>query len=255
MAYCGYDNLAAGMLKENLGVISEESMELVLQTAARSLHTKGILIHLKEEEAESAFVEGFKDLLDDMANSSYFLRCYNETEYGQFVLTSHSGRNGFVYHLVSNEIVHILRYSNMDNLLDEITGFFNPVFHKDPVDLEFVLPENRFQQFIASLQNIDQKDHFLVPAWAVGEHEIGTFIEDYFENNGNIVNMSLFFTKENELPAFSEVFLILVSDERVWVMKNINKDKGQEPIIKIQAVSEFEWKQMISDLLAPLKEH
>lgn len=69
LAYCGYDGMAADMLRENLGDISEESWEMVLQTAARSLYSKGILLNLNEDSIDDSFVDGFKDLLDDMASS------------------------------------------------------------------------------------------------------------------------------------------------------------------------------------------
>lgn len=53
------------------------------------------------------------------------------------------------------------------------------------------------------------------------------FIQDYHNNNGKIVNMSLIGTEENSLPVFSDVYLLLITDDRagrcIVVMKIRNK--------------------------------
>ncbi len=252
LAYRGYDEMAAGMLKGNLGDISEESMELVFQTAARSLHTKGILMHLNEEDLENSFVDGFKEILDDLANSLYFLRCFNETEYGQFVLTIHKGKKGFVYHLVSNEIVHVLNYIERDLLVNEIIGFFKPAFNNRN-EMQFTLSESQFQKLMEEIQSTN--DHRQLLDETVNEKLIlEYFIHDYHKNNGKIVNMSLIGTEENSLPAFSDVYLLLITDERVWMMHNSNKDNEQEPIITIKSINEQEWGEIVNSLIDSVKE-
>lgn len=252
LAYCGYEEMAAGMLKGNLGDISEESMELVFQTSARSLHTKGILLQLNQDDIENSFVDDFKGILDDLASSHYFLRCFNETEYGQFVLTVHKGRKGYVYHLVSNEIVHVLNYLERDLLANEIIGFFNPPF-KNKNEITFTLSEAQFQKLMEELQS--KNDHRQLLAEIENNQLIvDKFIQDYHENNGNIVNMSIIHTEENTLPAFSEVYLLLITNERVWMMHNSNIDKEQEPIITIKTIDEQEWKVIINRLIDSVKE-
>lgn len=256
LTYCGYDGIAIGMLKGNLGEISEEAMEFVLQTAARSLHTKGILRHLNEDELESSFVDGFKEILDDLATSKYFLRCYNETEYGEFVLTAHKGRNGFVYHLVSNEIVHILNYIDKDRFIQEITGFFNPVFQQNNIN-KFLLSESQFQQLMEELQRKDDSSHVLenMPWLKKDQSSVEKFIGNYLVNGGKIVNLSLIFTEEDALPTFSEVYLLLLTDEQVWTIRNINENKEQEPILTIETIQEQEWIGIIDSLISLVKEY
>lgn len=247
LSYCGYDGMAAGMLKEAIGEVSEEGLELVFQTAARSLFTKGILLNLDEENSESSFIEGFRELLDDMANSETLLRCFNENEHGQFILTAHQGRNGYVYHLVSNEIVHVLNYISKDELKSEMMTFFGPPFLQPGTESHsFTCTEEQFQILIEGLQGnhvsaihgLNQSDPSLLE-----------FITDYQSTGGNLVNMAVLKTEEESLPAFLEVYIMLMSKERTWAIRNINPEKDQEPLLIIQTLPEPDWDTLVTRLI------
>jgi hypothetical protein len=254
LAYCGYEDMAAGMLKENLGEISEESWELVFQTAARSLLSKGILLNLNEEDTAHSFVDGFKDLLDDMANSTYMLRGYNETENGQFVLTVHQGKHGLVYHLVSNQIIHVLNYIKRDELFKEMTEFFRPML-SDERNLSLSCTEEDFHLLNNNLQNNGDLHSFIRSDHPLGEHQhiLESYVNDYRRQEGNLVNVSLIKTEENQLPAFVEVYLLLISDERTWVIRNTNPDKSQEPQLTIQTINAANWQELLNDLISSVR--
>ena len=255
LAYCGYDGMAAGMLRENLGDISEESWEMVLQTAARSLHSKGILLNLNEDDLDHSFVEGFKDLLDDMASSAYMIRCYNENENGQFVLTVHQGKNGLVYNLVSNQIIHILNYINSERLKEELTAFFQPNFNLSANHLSFSCNEEDFHLLNESLENDEDFNSIIHSGRLLGENSLGleTYVQDYKQQQGNYLNISLIKTEENELPAFKEVYLLLVGHERTWSIHNPNLDKNQDPELMIQAISKSDWQGMLNRLITSMR--
>jgi hypothetical protein len=74
-------------------------------------------------------------------------------------------------------------------------------------------------------------------------------------NSGKIVNLSLIFTEEDALPAFSEVYLLLLTDEQVWTIRNINENKEQEPILTIETIQEQEWIGIVDSLIALVKEY
>ncbi|WLR55423.1 hypothetical protein LC048_24725 [Mesobacillus subterraneus] len=82
LAFCQYDGLASSILKESVGDVTEEGIELIFQTASRSLFTKGILLNLDEGKPNKAFDEGFSEILQDMATSNNMFRAYNENENG-----------------------------------------------------------------------------------------------------------------------------------------------------------------------------
>lgn len=247
LSYCGYDGLAAGMLKEAIGEVSEEGLELVFQTAARSLFTKGILLNLNEENSETSFVEGFRELLDDMANSETLLRCFNENEHGQFILTAHQGRNGYVFHLVSNEIVHVLNYISKDGLKSEMLTFFGPPLIKDDAAAHsFTCTEEQFQTLIEGLQGSSPT---AIHGLNQGDPSLVEFIRDYQSTGGNLVNMAVLKTEEESLPEFLEVYILLLSKERTWAIRNLNADKDKEPFLIIQTLPESGWDTLVARLI------
>jgi len=255
LAFCGYDEMAAGMLKENLGEISEESWEMVFQTASRSLYSKGILLNLYEEDANQSFIFGFKDLVDDLANSNYMIRCYNETEYGQFVLIIHQGKNGFVYHLIINQIIHVLNYVKDENLVEAITAFFHPVFSHDETEIAVSCSEEDFECLKGILQTDSELESLIDknPSLAKILPELELIIDDSKRQGGNLVNISLIHTDEKVLPILEEVYLLLIAPERTWTIFNSNSDKNQEPKLMIQTLNEVKWRQMINDFISSMK--
>lgn len=240
LAFCQYDGLASSILKESVGDITEEGIELIFQTASRSLFTKGILLNLHEEHPNKAFIEGFSELLQDLANSNNMLRAYNENENGQFVLTAHSSRNGFIFHLVSNQIVHVLSELNQEELIGEITAFFQPQF-KNWDSMQFSVKEKDFEEFMQSVK--------LQKSINLGE-KADQFVNDFHENKGNIVNFSLIRTEDEGLPHFLEVVMLLVGKDRIWTIKE--ETVGSEKNIIIKTLHTIEWQQLLESILSQL---
>jgi hypothetical protein len=240
LAVCQHDELASSILKESVGDVTEEGIELIFQTASRSLFTKGILLNLDEEHPNKSFIEGFNELLHDLACSNYMFRAYNENENGQFVLTAHTSRNGFIFHIVSNQIVHVLCEMESDDLIEEITAFFQPQFNSWD-KLQFSMEEENFQSFIHSLQSRKS-----IELGSAAEH----FASDFYENGGNIVNFSLLRTEDAGLPYFLEVVLMLAGNERTWTITEVNLD-GKKNII-IKTLHKIEWDELLGKIISKM---
>jgi hypothetical protein len=240
LAFCRHDGLASSVLKESTGEVAEEGIELILQTASRSLFSKGILLNLVEERPDKAFTEGFKDLLDDLASSNNMFRAYNENENGQFVLTSHSSRNGFILHIVSNQIVHVLCEMELKDMIEEITAFFQPRFNSWD-SLKFSMEEDNFQSFIQSLQSKKP-----IELGSAAEQ----FASDFYENEGNIVNFSLIRTENDGLPNFLEVVLLLTGKKHTWTITEEHGD-GRKKII-IKTLHKNEWDELFKKVLSSM---
>lgn len=240
LAFCQHDGLASSILKESAGEVSEEGIELILQTASRSLFSKGILLNFEEEQPDKAFTEGFNELLDDLASSNYMFRAYNENENGQFVLTSHNSRNGFIFHIVSNQIVHVLCEMELDDMIEEITAFFEPHFNSWDT-LQFSMEEENFQSFITSLQSRKPL-------------ELGSaaeqFASDFYENGGNIVNLSLLRTEDDGLPNFLDVVLLLTGKARTWTITE--EHVGGKKKIIIKTLHKIEWDELLKKVLSSM---
>lgn len=238
LALCQHDALASSILKESVGDVNEEGIELIFQTASRSLFTKGILLKLEEGHPDNAFTEGFSELLHDLATSNNMFRSYNENENGQFVLTAHSSRNGFIFHLVSNQVVHVLCELELDELVEEVTAFFQPQFNNWD-SMQFSVKEKHFEELIRSIQ-LKEKINTGLAA--------DQFAKDFHEKHGNIVNFSLIRTEDEELPHFLEVVMLLAGKERIWAIKE-EELEGEKNII-IKTLHKVEWQQLLESTLS-----
>lgn len=240
LALCGYDEIASGMMHENLGEVSEESWELVLQTAARSLYSKGILLELDDQDVNHSFIGGFREIIDDLAESKHIIRCYTETNNGPFILTLHRGKNGLVFHLIINEFVHVLKYINSEKLLTEITDFYNPKFVKDSPNLSFSLSESEFESFVEHLQNNRDITEFinLNPTLKRNLFSAKAYAIDFKKKEGNLANLALIETEDSKVPTLLEIFLLLPVEDRTWVIYSSNPDENNESKLFIEILQE-----------------
>ncbi|WLR55505.1 hypothetical protein LC048_00305 [Mesobacillus subterraneus] len=180
-----------------------------------------------------AFTEGFSELLHDLATSNNMFQAYNENENGQFVLTTPSSRNGFIFHLVSNQVVRVLCVLELDELREEVTAFFQPQFNNWD-SMQFTVKEKHFEEFIRSIQ-LKEKINF----WLAADQ----FANDFHEENGNIVNSSLFRTEDEGLPHFLKVVMLLVGKERIWAIKE--EEREREKNITIRTLHKVEWQKLL----------
>ncbi|WP_147536186.1 hypothetical protein [Bacillus marasmi] len=83
---------------------------------------------------------------------------------------------------------------------------------------------------------------------AVSEYILGVFLlaENYYERPEVMLNT---FTK----PAFTEVYLLLISDERTWIVHNTNLDKSQSANLLIKTINEANWKSLITNLMTAMR--
>ncbi|MDQ0243738.1 hypothetical protein J2S09_001283 [Bacillus fengqiuensis] len=254
LAYCGYDDMAIGLLKEDLGDLSEEGWHLVFQTASRSLYTKGILLDLNEERINDSFVPGFKELLDAMATSERMIRGYNESEERPFILTIHKGNGKVVYHVVANDILHVLSIVNEEALIQEITDFYQPSFVSKENKMTSGISEELFNELMEYLQvGKDPLELINKPAKSdLNSLVIETFIQDYRSPNSRFVNLSVIETPKDEYPLFNNICFLLLSENQTWIVQNINPDKEQEASLIIEALTEEGWLSTINAYIASL---
>lgn len=59
--------------------------------------------------------------------------------------------------------------------------------------------------------------------------------------------------EESTLPAYIEVYLLLISDERTWIVHNTNLDKSQSAKLLIQTINESNWKSLIANLISSIR--
>ncbi|WP_079506504.1 hypothetical protein [Mesobacillus jeotgali] len=240
LALCQFDGIASSILKESVGDVTEEGIELIFQTASRSLFTKGILLSLDEENPNKAFINGFSELLEGLATSNNMFRAYNENENGKFVLTAHRSRNGLIFHIVSNQIIHVLSEVSQEELIEEITAFFQPQF-KTWDSIQFSVNEKDFEEF---MQSVKLKTLIIVDSNA------NQFLNDFHENKGNLVNFSLIRTEDDGITHFLEVVMLLSGKDRIWALKE--EADGSEININIKTLDKMKWQQLLESVLSQL---
>lgn len=243
LAICGYDEMAAGLLKTEYGELSEESWEMIFRTAYHGLLAKGLMLGLDEENRESCLQKEFKATLDHFVSTEKMVRCYAKLDEGDHILTIQKTRNSYLYHLSVNNVIHLIAPISKAEIAAGITDLYQPAFTEREHVLQADLTEDQLQLLSEAVRNGRGKQEIvdLVYRFNFQDKAINIFLHDTAEVNGSFANMSTVELNRDMHPTVTEIALFLFTRNRSWVVYNSKADKTEEPSIVLKTMDRDLW--------------
>ncbi|WP_028590157.1 hypothetical protein [Paenibacillus massiliensis] len=251
----GAEDMASGLLKSYYGDLSEDRWELLFQAATHSLMSKGFIADLNEEEQQIEFDPEIVGMLAHMAQSRSMLRGHRDNQTKEHTLTLHEQEGKYLYHVSSNNELHFFRWSSPDEWygqINEVFGLRPLAFRSDSRGVS--LNEAQWEQLTSP--GFTMK---LTSDWNVGEQGEQVLLNWHkdFHNNGNSLdNLSrmIYDDSDTDGPTVTGLLFLLQGSNDIWVVRNTESDMQAPPALRIESVTEREWRALIADFTEPFRQ-
>lgn len=247
LALLGYDEISAGLLKVQLGELSEEAWELIFQTVSHGLLAKGLLLKLDENNKEECLLQEYGALIHALGSTQRMIRCVLDRAGNEHVLMIHSTKHGLLYQVVINHVLHMLRFVPINEVHKGIDEFFNPTFAEEAAASSTSISEEDFQSLAdafnrqASFESIME----LAQTWDVHQECMQAFVIDSLKNQASFSNISYIVGSSEVESVVKQADLIMFSDDQTWLVHNQNTDMAEAPNLAISSIREQEWNQLL----------
>ncbi|MGG4501559.1 hypothetical protein [Paenibacillus polymyxa] len=246
----GAEDMASGLLQSYYGELTEDRWELLFHAATHSLVSKGLLEQQDDGQQQLEFDTFIVDMLAHLVQSRQMLRGYKEQQDKQNTLTIHHGNGRFLYHLSSHNELHFFRWSSPEDWhhdIDQLFDLFSPNFnaHCRYVDLT----EEQWNELTSSNFTMQQMATWKLQESA--EQMIQDWREDFNRNHCNLDNLSqmVYTNTDEEGPSVTNLLFVLKGTNDVWIVRNTELDMQATPCLRIESVTESDWRERITQFI------
>ncbi|MGG4218625.1 hypothetical protein ABEW32_10385 [Paenibacillus jamilae] len=246
----GAEDMASGLLQSYYGELTEDRWELLFHAATHSLVSKGLLEQQDDGQQQLEFDAFIVELLTHLAQSRQMLRGYKEQQDKQNTLTIHHGNERFLYHFSSHNELHFFRWSSPEDWhhdIDQLFGLSAPSFnaHNRYVDLT----EDQWNELTSSNFTMQQ-----LATWklqASDQQMIQDWREDFNRNHCSLDNLSqmVYTDADEEGPSVTNLLFVLKGTNDVWIVRNTKLDMQATPCLRIESVTESDWRERITQFI------
>ncbi|OBA04527.1 hypothetical protein MJ749_17850 [Paenibacillus polymyxa] len=246
----GAEDMASGLLQSYYGELTEDRWELLFHAATHSLISKGLMEQRDDGQQQLEFDEFIVDMLAHLAQSRQMLRGYKEQQDKQNTLTIHHGNERFLYHFSSHNELHFFRWSSPEDWyhdIDQLFGLSASSFnaHNQYVDLT----EEQWNELTSSNFTMQQ-----LATWklqASDQQMIQDWREDFNRNHYSLDNLSqmVYTDTDKEGPSVTNLLFVLTGTNHVWVVRNTELDMQATPRLRIESVTEADWRERITHFI------
>ncbi|KZE77758.1 hypothetical protein AV545_09895 [Paenibacillus jamilae] len=246
----GAEDMASGLLQSYYGELTEDRWELLFHAATHSLISKGLMEQRDDGQQQLEFDEFIVDMLAHLAQSRQMLRGYKEQQDKQNTLTIHHGNERFLYHFSSHNELHFFRWSSPEDWyhdIDQLFGLSASSFnaHNQYVDLT----EEQWNELTSSNFTMQQ-----LATWklqASDQQMIQDWREDFNRNHYSLDNLSqmVYTDTDEEGPSVTNLLFVLTGTNHVWVVRNTELDMQATPRLRIESVTEADWRERITHFI------
>ncbi|EFU43433.1 hypothetical protein PVOR_03730 [Paenibacillus vortex V453] len=231
------EEMAAGLMKAYYGDLSEDRWELLFQAATHSLMSKGFIESIDEENGEVRFPSEITQMIQHLLYSNYMLRGITDRNSNK-VLTIHELQQRYLYHLSDNHTLHFLTWTAPADWEEELVRFYGvePSKAEGPTlsESKVVITEelwNRLTsgEFPASSlhDELSSDQQQLIAKWQ----------QDFQNNARTMDNLSTIRIGSGNQTAIEDILFVLPANEGVWIVRNREADRNEEPQICIELQS------------------
>ncbi|KAF6586027.1 hypothetical protein [Paenibacillus sp. EKM211P] len=246
----GAEDMASGLLQSYYGELTEDRWELLFHAATHSLVSKGLLEQQDDGQQQLEFDAFIVEMLAHLVQSRQMLRGYKEQQDKQNTLTIHHGNERFLYHFSSHNELHFFRWSSPEDWhhdIDQLFGLSASSFntHNRYVDLT----EEQWNELTSSNFTMQQ-----MATWKLQELDqqmIQDWREDFNRNHCSLDNLSqmVYTDTDEEGPSVTNLLFVLKGTNNVWVVRNTELDMQATPCLRIESVTESDWRERITHFI------
>ncbi|WP_019390522.1 hypothetical protein [Priestia filamentosa] len=251
LVLCGYDEVAAGVLKSGLGEKSENDLQVVFETASHSLLSKELLLGINEENLAESLHPIFKQMMDLFVQSTKMIRCNKEANGAEEVLMLHRlPGDESLKHEVKHDVVHEFSILKENEIQPAITSFLKVLAWGEIETAHIPLTEELFNRLVEETKTEDELA-FLCESFHIHHHQemLKIFLSDFNDYGRRFANISESLISLKEYSQIQEAHLILPIHKRLWVVYNENEDVNEPPSLVLKRMNQDQWIDHLEHLL------
>jgi hypothetical protein len=251
LVLCGYDEVAAGVLKSGLGEKSESDLQIVFETASHSLLSKELLLGINEENLAESLHPVFKQMMDLFVQSTKMIRCNKEANGAEEVLMLHRlPGDESLKHEVKHDVVHEFSILKENEIQPAITSFLKVLAWGETETAHIPLTEELFNRLVEKTKTEDELAS-LCESFYIHQHQemLKIFLSDFNDYGRRFANISESLISLKEYSQIQEAHLILPIHKRLWVVYNENEDVNEQPSLVLKRMNQDQWIDHIEHLL------
>ncbi|RPK07880.1 hypothetical protein [Priestia endophytica] len=248
---CGYDEVAAGVLKSGLGEKSESDLQIVFETASHSLLSKELLLGINEENLAESLHPVFKQMMDLFVQSTKMIRCNKEANGTEEVLMLHRlPGNESLKHEVKHDVVHEFSILKENEIQPAMTSFLKVLAWGEIETAHIPLTEELFNRLVEETKTEDELAS-LCESFHIHQHQemLKIFLSDFNNYGRRFANISESLISLKEYSQIQEAHLILPIHKRLWVVYNENEDVNEQPSLVLKRMNQDQWIDHVEHLL------
>ncbi|MFP7222870.1 hypothetical protein [Priestia filamentosa] len=251
LVLCGYDEVAAGVLKSGLGEKSENDLQVVFETASHSLLSKELLLGINEENLAESLHPIFKQMMNLFVQSTKMIRCNKEANGAEEVLMLHRlPGDESLKHEVKHDVVHEFSILKESEIQPAITSFLKVLAWGEIETAHIPLTEELFNRLVEETKTEDELA-FLCESFHIHHHQemLKIFLSDFNDYGRRFANISESLISLKEYSQIQEAHLILPIHKRLWVVYNENEDVNEPPSLVLKRMNQDQWIDHLEHLL------
>ncbi|MGG1219504.1 hypothetical protein ABE236_18865 [Priestia endophytica] len=251
LVLCGYDEVAAGVLKSGLGEKSESDLQIVFETASHSLLSKELLLGINEENLAESLHPVFKQMMDLFVQSTKMIRCNKEANGAEEVLMLHRlPGDESLKHEVKHDVVHEFSILKENEIQPAITSFLKVLAWSEIETAHIPLTEELFNRLVEETKTEDELAS-LCESFHIHQHQemLKIFLSDFNDYGRRFANISESLISLKDYSQIQEAHLILSIHKRLWVIYNENEDVNEQPSLVLKRMNQDQWIDHVEHLL------
>ncbi|RAS78486.1 hypothetical protein [Priestia endophytica] len=251
LVLCGYDEVAAGVLKSGLGEKSESDLQIVFETASHSLLSKELLLGINEENLAESLHPVFKQMMDLFVQSTKMIRCNKEANGAEEVLMLHRlPGDESLKHEVKHDVVHEFSILKENEIQPAITSFLKVLAWSEIETAHIPLTEELFNRLVEETKTEDELAS-LCESFHIHQHQemLKIFLSDFNDYGRRFANISESLISLKDYSQIQEAHLILPIHKRLWVVYNENEDVNEQPSLVLKRMNQDQWIDHVEHLL------
>ncbi|MED4071646.1 hypothetical protein [Priestia endophytica] len=251
LVLCGYDEVAAGVLKSGLGEKSESDLQIVFETASHSLLSKELLLGINKENLAESLHPVFKQMMDLFVQSTKMIRCNKETNGTEEVLMLHRlPGNESLKHEVKHDVVHEFSILKENEIQPAMTSFLKVLAWGEIETAHIPLTEELFNRLVEETKTEDELAS-LCESFHIHQHQemLKIFLSDFNDYGRRFANISESLISLKEYSQIQEAHLILPIHKRLWVVYNENENVNEQPSLVLKRMNQDQWIDHVEHLL------
>lgn len=251
LVLCGYDEVAAGVLKSGLEEKSESDLQIVFETASHSLLSKELLLGINEENLAKSLHPVFKQMMDLFVQSTKMIRCNKEANGAEEVLMLHClPGDESLKHEVKHDVVHEFSILKENEIQPAITSFLKVLAWGEIETAHIPLTEELFNRLVEETKTEDELAS-LCESFHIHQHQemLKIFLSDFNHYGRRFANISESLISLKDYSQIQEAHLILPIHKRLWVVYNENEDVNEQPSLVLKRMNQDQWIDHVEHLL------